>query len=505
MQTIPSTYSFTSTFALPPASIPIDGSTQSQSQSTFPSTSNYLTTNGSHCIDFHVDQEGGYGGFIHPTPLSNAHHLNLNRLAVPVNTNALDDEDAEPIDMVVTQEEEEQQPFGTSVLPHGSSIPLQNTSQPYVVSAANGVYGNVNPVVPTQQHGMLPSFSVQVQHPQLPAQSYGPPLPALQSQSQPVLTPHQQQIMAHHLQYQHQPLPLTIQSRPLIPPIYNGINPHTPNLTILHTNPPIFSIPSFLSPAECDLLITTAHGSFTPAPVVGKNSGEITPSRTSTTCYLAREDVTGYVDRISTLTGKPVEHCELPQVGRYYPSQQYRSHYDAFDLNDVDGRRFAENGGQRVVTVLVYLNDLAVGRGGCTAFPRLKTSSGEILRVRPERGKAIVFFPASVDGLLDTAALHAAEPALDTKYVSQVWIRQGEYKGIPTKRLVNVSGNVNGLEQHAHYEAQRPYAHYPQQGMLPDATPTLVGSVVPSPSPLVNQNHPMPQQQPYPPQYHRTQ
>jgi prolyl 4-hydroxylase len=93
-------------------------------------------------------------------------------------------------------------------------------------------------------------------------------------------------------------------------------------------------------------------------------------------------------------------------------------HFDAFDLSNEDGRRFAANGGQRVVTVLVYLNDCV--EGGQTQFPVLN------LQVLPRKGTALVFFPATIDGYLDQMALHAALPAIDTtKYVSQVWIRQG--------------------------------------------------------------------------------
>ena len=90
-------------------------------------------------------------------------------------------------------------------------------------------------------------------------------------------------------------------------------------------------------------------------------------------------------------------------------------HFDAFNLDDDDGRRFAENGGQRTVTVLVYLNDVV--QGGQTSFPNLN------LLVQPRQGMALVFFPATVDGFLDPMALHAALPAVDTKYVSQIWIR----------------------------------------------------------------------------------
>lgn len=113
----------------------------------------------------------------------------------------------------------------------------------------------------------------------------------------------------------------------------------------------------------------------------------------------------------------------------FFAYKSYLQHYDAFNLDQEDGRRFAANGGQRTVTVLVYLNDVA--QGGATAFPNLN------LQVQPRQGMALVFFPATVDGALDRQALHAALPAVDTKYVSQIWIRQQSYFGQASKRLAS--------------------------------------------------------------------
>ena len=53
-------------------------------------------------------------------------------------------------------------------------------------------------------------------------------------------------------------------------------------------------------------------------------------------------------------------------------------------------------------------------------------------------GMAVVFFPATLDGTLDPMLLHAAEPAIDTKWVSQIWIRQGAYHGTPTARIPRI-------------------------------------------------------------------
>jgi hypothetical protein len=116
---------------------------------------------------------------------------------------------------------------------------------------------------------------------------------------------------------------LTVQDRPLVPPVFNGVNPCYPGLRQVHLDPPVFVVDNFLTPFECDFLVQAANGSWTPAPVVGKGAGEISSSRTSSTCYLAREDLPDYMLKVSILTNKPIEHCELPQVGRYLPSQQY--------------------------------------------------------------------------------------------------------------------------------------------------------------------------------------
>ena len=116
---------------------------------------------------------------------------------------------------------------------------------------------------------------------------------------------------------------LTVQDRPMVPPVYNGVNPNYPGLRVVNHSPPVFCVDNFLTPYECDFLIHSASDAFERAPVVGKGVGEVSPSRTSSTCYLAREDLPDFMRKVNLLTGKPIEHCELPQVGRYMPTEQY--------------------------------------------------------------------------------------------------------------------------------------------------------------------------------------
>jgi hypothetical protein len=131
-----------------------------------------------------------------------------------------------------------------------------------------------------------------------------------QSQSQPCTQPQSQShsTTATQLQQQQQQ-----QQRQCLPPVFNGVNHLYPGLQQFHMDPPVFGVYNFLTFQECQFLIDAASDSFCPAPVVGKGSGEVSPTRTSSTCYLAREDLPDLMRKVSMLTGKPIEHMELPQ------------------------------------------------------------------------------------------------------------------------------------------------------------------------------------------------
>ena len=299
-----------------------------------------------------------------------------------------------------------------------------------------------------------------------------------QNQHQHQQNQHQNQNHHHqqHHQQQHQ--------HAVTVPVFHGVDPNYPGLIRIHHDPPLYKVDNFLTQKECTHLVDIASDCFSPAPVVGVGAGGVVDNetRTSSTCYLARDDLPFLVRKVSALLAtntntnhltnhltnnhnrkhnqhKPICHMELPQVGRYLTNERYLPHFDAFNVDEIDGARFASNGGQRTVTVLIYLN--TVDSGGHTAFPQLlsqsqqqqqqqqqsststSTSTSQTsgahgqqqqqqqheqkqqLEVKPVRGTALVFFPATVDGHLDPRTLHAALPAVDTKFVSQIWIRQG--------------------------------------------------------------------------------
>lgn len=129
--------------------------------------------------------------------------------------------------------------------------------------------------------------------------------------------------------------------------------------------------------------------------------------------------LTRHLLQVAELTTKPPEEHEPAQVAMYKENQLYAPHFDAFDMTTEPGRKCAETGGQRVGTVLIYLN--TTEKGGGTYFPTLNH------RFNPVKGNCVIFFPCKLDGTLDRLALHTGESAVDDKWVSQVWIRQRRF------------------------------------------------------------------------------
>ena len=233
-------------------------------------------------------------------------------------------------------------------------------------------------------------------------------------------------------------------------PNYLPLNLYYPGLKKVFDSPPIYIVENFLTMEECEAFKVTAspllqrskthaiagltprengentvhthatsqHYSSAPCVHRARAGSEATKGRTSLTCHLAKKAHPSPIllQKIQALTNKPFGHMELPQVARYTDSQRYVEHYDGVDPHTDAGRAFCSNGGQRVATVLCYLNDVA--DGGSTAFRRVN------FEVKPKKGNALIFFPGFMNGELDTDALHAGMPAVDTKWVSQVWIRQ---------------------------------------------------------------------------------
>jgi hypothetical protein len=192
---------------------------------------------------------------------------------------------------------------------------------------------------------------------------------------------------------------------------YLELNPF-PKKKLIHQNPPIYIVENFLSSDECKYIINMSDKKVRKSLVVDPKTGRgVThPSRTSESCYHGY-DIKWLISRVNRLTGVSQHFQEPTQVARYITGQFYQSHLDALDNPGHDG--------QRIGTVLMYLNN--VPSGGGTFFNELN------LRVQPKEGSAVIFFPAKMDGTIDHKVIHTAENASDLKWVSQIWLRNKKY------------------------------------------------------------------------------
>ncbi|CAH6421636.1 Oxoglutarate/iron-dependent dioxygenase, partial [uncultured virus] len=107
---------------------------------------------------------------------------------------------------------------------------------------------------------------------------------------------------------------------------------------------------------------------------------------------------------------------------RYEPGQYYKPHHDSCCEDIAKCREFAKVGGQRKLTVLVYLNDAF--EGGSTEFPNLGFTA------KPPPGDAIVFYPlANNTNRCHPLALHGGMPVTSgEKWVANLWFRESKFK-----------------------------------------------------------------------------
>jgi prolyl 4-hydroxylase len=189
--------------------------------------------------------------------------------------------------------------------------------------------------------------------------------------------------------------------------------------------PRIVLFGDLLSTEECETLIRMSHGKLSRSSVVDRESGnyEVHPDRTSEGTHFRRQEnelVAVIERRIAELTSSPLEHGEPIQVLHYRPGTLYRPHFDFFDPSDPGNHRVLQQGGQRIATLIMYLNN--VEAGGSTVFPDIG------LDVLPQRGQAVYFAYCDAEGRLDKRTLHGGSAVTSgEKWIATKWIRQANY------------------------------------------------------------------------------
>jgi prolyl 4-hydroxylase len=189
-------------------------------------------------------------------------------------------------------------------------------------------------------------------------------------------------------------------------------------------NPRVIVFGGLLSGDECDEIVDLARQRLARSETVKLDTGasEVNSARTSEGMFFGRGEnpVCARIEaRIAALLNWPLENGEGLQVLRYRPGAEYKPHYDYFDPSQPGTPSILKRGGQRVASLVMYLNTPA--RGGATTFPDVN------LEVGPVKGNAVFFSYDRPHPM--TRTLHGGAPVLEgEKWVATKWLREGRFE-----------------------------------------------------------------------------
>ncbi|HEY4066318.1 MAG TPA: 2OG-Fe(II) oxygenase [Burkholderiaceae bacterium] len=185
---------------------------------------------------------------------------------------------------------------------------------------------------------------------------------------------------------------------------------------------PVFAtLGNVLDADECRALIELARPRLAPSTLVDLATGRdvVSDRRASWGMFfrLEENEFIARIDRrVSTLMNLPLQHGEGLQVLHYPEGAGSDPHFDYLQPTNAMNRESILRSGQRVSTLVTYLND--VPAGGQTVFPALGWATS------PLRGNAVYFEYADERGQVDARSLHAsAAVTRGEKWVVTKWMR----------------------------------------------------------------------------------
>lgn len=195
---------------------------------------------------------------------------------------------------------------------------------------------------------------------------------------------------------------------------------------LLRLEQPILALlDGVLSAEECAQLIELARHRLRPSTVVDLLTGEdkIAEHRDSDGMFFGLRE-TPFIamldQRISELMNCPVENGEGLQVLRYGPNAKNTPHFDFLLPSNQANRESIRRSGQRISSLVIYLNDVVAG--GETVFPEIGLS------VSPKKGNAVYFEYTNSLCQVDLKSVHAgAEVHEGEKWAVTKWMRDRRF------------------------------------------------------------------------------
>jgi prolyl 4-hydroxylase len=191
--------------------------------------------------------------------------------------------------------------------------------------------------------------------------------------------------------------------------------------------PRIFSVSDFLTEEECDYLTALSRPHLVSSKVIDEtNKGEQFDQRRTSRGYFIPSNrrnqiLMGIEMRIAAMIGMPIENGEDLHVLCYSVGGEYQPHYDYFNPQTPGGAECMRRGGQRVVSLIMYLN--TPDAGGETVFPEAN------IAITPKKGDAVFFYNCTPNGSVDPKSLHGGSPVIaGEKWIATKWIREGVFR-----------------------------------------------------------------------------
>lgn len=164
-------------------------------------------------------------------------------------------------------------------------------------------------------------------------------------------------------------------------------------ISALQRDPWILQLEEFLSPSECASIIAEAREQWVPDVTTIQDASTDTRYRNSSSFNCVadscrkfpamqrlRERMSSFL-RMSDGSSVGIEHGDGLHVLRYQPGGFFKKHHDY--IPETRNPKMWQNCGQRVLTFMVYLNDVEFG--GETHFFHLD------VKVKPKMGRALIW------------------------------------------------------------------------------------------------------------------
>lgn len=195
------------------------------------------------------------------------------------------------------------------------------------------------------------------------------------------------------------------------------------SMHVIYEFPYIVKIKNFLTSEECSEVIELSNDKYERSTMFLDGKLRQSPRRTSETAILCEngcKDIIGkegilseIIRRICGLIKCSPLQIEGVMIVKYEEGQEFKNHWDYFEDDDLS----LVDGGQRIGTFFVWLNDMEEKDGGATVFSEIG------VKCIPECGSALFWWNQFGDTLLKETK-HRGEPVINgTKYGMNIWIR----------------------------------------------------------------------------------